>query len=300
MIESIVPVDLFNPGQVLACLGLVEATQVLTGEARGIFDWSAPLQPRFRIAGAGSLPPLRVVLDYLDRASVRAEAVAGSEALAGWKSTWGPTPSTVARSRGYPYPDRSAATFVAVLDANGQSIRIDHWGDATVRDAFKLWAGSGGYPGAAFTRDALELYRQRDPHTDVANNPFAFSAPQSSSFRLDWRRDYVPIDLGHSLNSQGDGSQSLGFPLVEVLAAIGLGQARPRRVRPRDKLHYTYAVAGRAHAEASVWLPPRLLRAALGGTELPCPMRHFSMRLDWPGQEGQARAITTVTEEIRA
>jgi hypothetical protein len=27
------------------------------------------------------------------------------------------------------------------------------------------------------------------------------------------------------------------------------------------------------------------------------PMRRFRMRLDWPGKEGQARSITTVTEE---
>jgi CRISPR-associated protein Csx14 len=30
---------------------------------------------------------------------------------------------------------------------------------------------------------------------------------------------------------------------------------------------------------------------------LPFPTRNFTMQLDWPGQENQARCITTVREE---
>jgi hypothetical protein len=43
-----------------------------------------------------------------------------------------------------------------------------------------------------------------------------------------------------------------------------------------------------------------LLRAALGAVAPPfpgAPFRLFRMRLDWPGQEDQARAITEVVEE---
>ena len=39
MAESTIPVDLRNPGQVFACLGLLEAADVLLGHAVGVFAW---------------------------------------------------------------------------------------------------------------------------------------------------------------------------------------------------------------------------------------------------------------------
>jgi CRISPR-associated protein Csx14 len=44
-------------------------------------------------------------------------------------------------------------------------------------------------------------------------------------------------------------------------------------------------------------MPAPLLRASLGAPSLPFPTRHFTMHLDWPGQENQARCITSVDEE---
>jgi CRISPR-associated protein Csx14 len=183
------------------------------------------------------------------------------------------------------------------LSDGKNTLALEHWGDETERDNVKFWAGAGGYPGSALARDALELVRGQA----VANvdDPFAFSAPQSSSFRLDWRRDYIPIHLGFSLNDHGD-IVAMGYPLVELLAAIGLTHARPKRPERRSKLRYEYAAPGRERATDTTWLPPNLLRAALGGADLPFPMRRFLMLLDWPGQEGQARSITTVTEETMA
>src|SRR6266568_4243039 len=40
MAEARIPIDLFNPGQVFACLGFLEAADTLLGDARGGFDWS--------------------------------------------------------------------------------------------------------------------------------------------------------------------------------------------------------------------------------------------------------------------
>jgi CRISPR-associated protein Csx14 len=158
----------------------------------------------------------------------------------------------------------------------------------------KFWAGAGGYPGASLARDALALVKLRA--RAAASDPFSLSAPQSSSFRLDWRRDYVPLEVGFSLNAHSD-IVSLGFPIVELLGAVGLGNARPLRPHRRDKLTYEYGVAGTATKDGYAWLPPSLLRAALGTSHLPIPSRRFRMRLDWPGQENQARVITFVTEE---
>jgi len=174
-------------------------------------------------------------------------------------------------------------------------ITIDYWGDESVRtgrDNAKFWAGAGGYPGAALAKDALELIRHCKG--DLASDPFNVPARQSSSFRFDWRRDYVPLDIGFSLNAHsGERFCTVGYPIVEILAAIGLTHARPKR---EDKLRYIYAViSGTGPAEL---LDPILLRAALGGADLPFQQRFFRMRLDWPGQENQARCITTV-EEIK-
>jgi CRISPR-associated protein Csx14 len=140
-------------------------------------------------------------------------------------------------------------------------------------------------------RDAIDLIRDRVDNVAI-ENPFALSAPQSNSFRFDWRRDYIPIDVGFSPNNQGTVIMR-GFPLVEIFAAIGLENARPKKIR---KLDYRYGVV--AASGMHVLLNPILLRASLGAAELPFPRRVFRMSLGWPGQENQARCITGVTEEL--
>ncbi|RAZ84244.1 hypothetical protein DDV93_12530 [Cereibacter johrii] len=47
-------------------------------------------------------------------------------------------------------------------------------------------------------------------------SPFAFSAPQSSSFRFDRRLDYMPIDAGFSPNRH-DGITMVGYPSSNCL-----------------------------------------------------------------------------------
>ena len=292
MAEAFIPVDPLNPGQVFACLGFVEAAQSLLGGAEGAFDWSQSNETRFHLRANGTHSPVEYVLDFLDRAEAVAEAVTGSPNIGAWKIAWGKAPRPIAADRGFPYPDpESPATLPCVLVDDDRRITIDHWGDDTVRDNVKFWAGAGGYPGAALARDALALVRGHVKA--VAKDPFSFSTAQSSSFRLDWRRDYVPIDAGFSLNKHAD-IETRGYPLVELLAAVGLSNARPRRA---TKLDYRYAIAGRHGDGDTLWLPPMFLRAALGVAPLPFPMRRYRLLLAWPGQENQARAITTVTEE---
>ncbi len=294
MADASVPVDVFNPGQVFACLGLVEAAETLLGDAEGAFDWTDPTHVRFCLRARGDTSPVAHVLDFLARADVSGEMPANAAHAATWNSKWGTLKS---RNEGdaYPFPDpQSPQTVVCVLRHEGSALAIDYWGD-DLRDNFKLWAGAAGYPGAALVRDALDLVRARA--VSAAGDPFSIGAPQSSSFRLDWRRDYIPIDAGFSLNAHDGRIEAVGFPLVELLGAIGLTHARPRRITRRDKLQYHYGIAGRKH-EQSLWLPPSILRAALGATLLPFPTRRFRMHLGWPGKAGQARAITTVTEEM--
>ncbi len=289
MAEASIPVDLANPGQVFACLGIVEAAEVLSGAVKGGFDWQDRDEARFRLAAPGDEDPIVRVLHFLDDATVESVAPPNSSNRT---EKWG-VDTTPSESSVFPFRDpRSPATLPArLVDATGNTIVIDYWGDETKRDNVKFWAGSGGYPGVGLVRDALDLVRDRI--LEDAEDPFAVTARQSSSFRFDWRRDYVPIDAGFSPNMHGDVGMQ-GYPVVELLAAIGLTHARPLR---HTKLEYSYGVLG---VVDSGLYPPIFLRAALGARQplFPgMPLRRFRMQLDWPGQENQARCITDVTEE---
>lgn len=296
MAEASIPVDLFNPGQVFACIGFAEAADVLLGGAQGVFDWSDPSNVVFRLRAAGDGSPVLRVLKFLDRARPQAMAPAGSMAIASWLPGWGPTPVVVDPSSGYPFPDPiKPAKLVCHMTDGSNSLVLDYWGDASSRDSVKFWSGAAGYPGAALTADALELLRGRA--ADAAADPFSLCGPQSSSFGLDWRRDYIPLDIGFSLNKHEGRIETIGFPIVELLGALGLSNARPSRPDWRNKMLYAYAVSGRDHPDDRTWLPLSFLRATLGGAHLPLPMRHFKMLLDKPSESSKSRSITTVTEE---
>ena len=290
MAEASIPVDLANPGQVFACLGFVETADVLLGAVQGGFDWSHGEASRFRLATDGDENPIKSVLRFLDCASVTSAAPAGSS---NDTDSWG-IETVTDDSGAFPFGDPSSpATLPARLeDSAGRAVTIDYWGDQTGRDNVKFWGGSGGYPGAALARDALNLIDGRA--ADQAEDPFSLSAEQSSSFRFDWRRDYLPIDVGFSPNAH-DHIVMQGYPVVELLAAVGLTHSRPSR---RSRLEYSYGVAGVAGERLH---DPIFLRAALGIPDPPSqgwPFRRFTMRLAWPGQEGQARCIVHVNEDV--
>lgn len=290
--EGSIPVDLANPGQVFACLGFLEAAEALIGGATGGFEWEEGAAARFRLAAKGDGNPLAHVLRFLDDAKVVSLAPKGS---ANGTKEWN-IETKIQASGAFPFPDPGKpAKLPACLEdpSNpGRRLDIDHWGDETRRDEMKFWGGAGGYPGAALARDALALVRGRA--AEHIADPFALAAEQSSGFRFDWRRDYIPLDAGFSPNEHGD-VRMLGYPLVELLAAIGMANARPAR---RARLSYAYGVLG---VEPGGGLyDPIFLRAALGARKPPlpgAPFRLFTMRLGWPGQEGQARCITDVIEE---
>ncbi len=292
MVAATIPVDLRNPGQVFACLGIQEAAAVLLGRpCSGGFDYSGTeTSTSFHVQVDGADDPVETVIQFLIRAEVRAEAPRGSDlTTAKWD-----VPTVRIEEPVFPCsePDSPAPLPIQLIGPTG-TIPIAHWTDGSHsgRDNVKFWAGAGGYPGAALARDALALIAGLDGDARAAacRDPFAVSAPQSSSLRFDWRRDYIPLDAGFSPNAHG-AMTMVGFPLVELLAAIGLQNARPDRPDRRDKLAYRYGVS-------SAILPLPFARAVLGGQSLGFPTRLFRMRLGWPGQEGQARCIIDAQEE---
>jgi CRISPR-associated protein Csb3 len=297
MAERSIPVDLLNPGQVFACIGLMEAAEVLLGGAEGAFDWTGA-QSSFTLRAAGDADPVEAVIGFLWEAEVTAVAPMGAGLSVPKMNN-----RLAAPEEGAPGPGpRSPATLPAELTARGKALRIEHWGDGSSRDGMKFWAGMGGYSGAALAQDALWLMRNgaadvkrafkplpkaeaQARFLDAVRDPFNLAARQSSSFRLDWRRDYVPIDAGFSPNQHGWLTMQ-GFPLVELLAALGLSHARPERVR---RMLYRYGVLGGA------MLPPMFHRAALGAPHPPAaglPFRRFAMHLAAPGKDD--RCISSV------
>jgi CRISPR-associated protein Csx14 len=291
MARATIPVDLRNPGQVFACLGLMEAAEILCGPTEGGFDYEgAETDTTFTLSSPDEADPILSVVQFLANARVVALAPMHSAISVGrWQI------DTETTSDVFPSPaPESPATLPVRLRANGLEIPIDHWldGDHAGRDNVKFWAGAAGYPGAALARDALACIAGVGENALGAAclKPFSIEAPMSSSFRFDWRRDYIPLDAGFSPNAQGSVIM-VGYPLVELLAAIGLQNARPARVNPRDKLAYRYGVT-------NVRLPTVFARAILGGQALGFPTRLFRIRLGWPGQEGQARCIVDTQEEF--
>lgn len=298
MAEETIPVDLLNPGQVFACLGFIEAADILCGNARGGFDWTNESDVRFRLHGDGDSHPFEAVLTFLRDATITSRSVSSLNLDT---EKWAVPTTSYGDEVPFPFsPPVSPATLPVVFSVTdpehmffGRQLELTYWGDhltTSGRDNVKFWAGAGGYPGAGLARDMRDSVA--DELMAAVPDPFNVTAELTNSFRLDWRRDYIPIDIGFSLNAHSAGRfKATGYPLVEVLAAIGLTHARPEF---HHKLHYRYGVLG---VEGSGELfEPFFLRASLGAAALPFPQRTFSMNLGWPGKEGQARCITDVLE----
>ena len=294
MAEARIPVDLLNPGQVFSCLGILEAAELLLGDAQAAFAWKrSDTQAKFHISVPGDNEPIREILGFLKEAKiVSLVPTIQSKNYARWKPIWGEI-EAIDEGKPFPFPDpASPATLPVILrDDSSREIILTYWGDATRRDNVKFWAGSSGKPGAAILRDLLDPVRNK-LHEHVSD-PFSLHNSQSNSFRFDPRSDYMPTHTGFSLNAHKKGAfRMAGYPLVSVFAAIGLTNARPMRI---DKLKYKYGIIGEDSR-----LTPMFMRAALGAAESPVPgvpFRRFVMHLDYPGQWGQARCITDVKEE---
>ena len=300
MSEAFIPVDLYNPGQVFACLGFMEAADILLGGAEGRFDW-ADGRSRFVLRADGEADPAQTVIAFLHAAKVQAVAPHGS----GLKVKEPGVETVEAEDGLYPCPaPETPSALPCRLVGPGGVIPISHWiasppdHVSADLDTVKFWAGMAGYSGAALVRDLLAQMRAWSGNqlAMAADDPFGNVDPdmvcalQSSNLRFDYRAGTIPFDAGFSTNAHGHYVMR-GFPLVDLLAAIGLEHARPRRLD--SKLSYAYAVW-------PVSLPCALARAALGGAVFGFTPRNFRIELGWPGQEKQARAIKSAKEEFQS
>lgn len=229
MAESKIPVDLFNPGQVFACLGFMELADVLVGDAGAGFDWSDKAKTEFCLSAAGEKNPFEAVLDFLKTATVKPLRPVGVD---------GPWPQDAAEAALFPVPlselqdstgkKLTASALPILMETDEQNFIVSNWLKGDRREALKLFAGQqvatklmkNVLDGDA-TKPGTIGVKQLAPRPD---DPFK-TGPVGGRFGYDSRGAWDAINTGSSLDEQG--TTLLVSPVVEALAAIGLEHTRP-------------------------------------------------------------------------
>jgi CRISPR-associated protein Csb3 len=124
MAEAEIPVDLLNPGQVFACLGLMEATEILSGPCFGAFEYGAgEMQVRFRLKTEANAEPVREVVEFLAKAKVSAIAPRKSGLST---DGWG-VPTEERDLYPAPIPQSPASLAIILRGPGSGEISIEHW-----------------------------------------------------------------------------------------------------------------------------------------------------------------------------
>ena len=320
MAEASIPVDLFNPGQVFACLGFMEAADVLLGSAEGGFDWKVGGNARFVLRADGEQNPFEVVLEFLAAAEPTRWGPIGyvdppPKKDEGGEDTGDGDDADETTATGAAPPLDLSITFPAKAGdrmalpirfggGNRPVVELDHWADGSSRESFKLYAGNrsadaiaramlkgvrakpskkqkaDGQPGDLKTKGVRQLWEE--DRVALVKTPFDVLTPMGGSFNFDPRGAWTAIDAGYSPNEHKHAIEA--SPIVEFLAAWGLENARPVEFGLR---RVRYAAWG-------VNLPPMLARAALAGVLPAIPLRQFCFKLDLSGKN---KVITFAQEE---
>ncbi len=271
MARASIPVDLFNPGQVFACLGFLEAADVLLGEAEGGFDWHDPEHVRFLMSAEGVRNPFEAALEFIVQADIVAIAPPG------YVQEKGDVPEC---SEVFPSEEADPMRLpIRLSGATGTVSVLGHWADGSGRVDFKLYSGNRSalviaramVTGTGRGEGVKSLWeRQRE---ELVRDPFNLVVPMGGSFNLDPRGGWSAIDAGYSPNDSGH--EVVSSPVVEILAAWGLENARPHCEDGRRE--YVYQVWQRA-------APLTLSRAVLGGAPMTTGQRRFRFELALSGK----------------
>lgn len=312
MAEASVPVDLLNPGQVFACMGFMEAADILLGDAEGGFDWSDDSNTHFALRATGERNPFETVLEFLAEAEPNRwgpigytdpppkkgeadgdEVVEGDDDMDEVASV-SQAPSL---DLSITFPAKAGDRMALPIKFGGGNrpvVELDHWADGSSRESFKLYAGNRSAD--AIARAMLKGVRAKPSKKQRANGqpgdlkakgvrqlweearatlvkmPFDVLTPMGGSFNYDPRGAWTAIDAGYSPNKQKHTIEA--SPVVEFLAAWGLENTRPVEFGLRQ---VRYAAWG-------VNLPLILARAALAGALPAVPSRQFRFELDLSGK----------------
>ena len=314
-----IPVDLKSPGQVLACMGFLEAAEALLGGVEAHFDWTAA-QATFVLHADGDENPFVAVLEFLSKAKLNEltpiRYVEGGAADGDDDGEEGTTPSEPEdgdesddddpgevqgriTTPAFPSGEGDRNALPVQLVDEGRRLSVSHWADGSSRDDFKLYSGNRSANriatqmlqgvrakpkknksiGDLRNRGLQQLWQEQ--RQALLDTPFDVVTPMGGSFNFDPRGAWTAIDAGYSPNTQKHGIAA--SPVVEILAAIGLEHARLEQYETRK---VRYAVWGQP-------LPPMLARAALAGADLKLTMRRFEFELDLSGKN----KVTTFAQE---
>jgi len=305
-----IPIDIKSPGQVLACMGFLEAAEVLLGGVEAHFDWSEA-QATFVLRADSDKNPFMVVLEFLSKAQIIEltpigyveggaadgdddgdDDAAPSEFGGSDESDDGDPGEVQGRvmTPGFPSGEGDRNALPIQLVDDGRRLTVSHWADGSSRGDFKLYSGNRSAKriatqmlqgvrakpkknqsiGDLKTEGLQQLWQEQ--RQALLEAPLDVVTPMGGSFNFDPRGAWTAIDAGYSPNTQKDGIAA--SPVVEILAAIGLEHARPDQYETR---RVRYAVWGHP-------LPPMLGRAALAGADFKVPMRRFEFELDLSGK----------------
>ncbi len=265
-----IPVDLTNPGQVLACMGFLEASEILLGPTEARFDWQSG-EAKFLLQTEASENPFADVLAF----------VAGTKAIAiaprGWL-----IPNKISdftMSDTFPNTDGDATSLpINLTDSQGRAALLSHWTDGGVDDTFKLYAGNRSAQKIAndMLREIATLWSEKSDQLLI--NPLNILCSMGGSFNFDPRGAWMGLDVGYSINDLKSVKELeqkvVASPVVELMAAWGLQNARPKELALRQ---YRYAVWDE-------WLPPQLARPAVSGQFSLIHQRHYQFALDLSGK----------------
>jgi CRISPR-associated protein Csx14 len=243
-----VDVDLGNPGQLLACCGLLEAADRRWRDqafVTGHFDGE-----QFHVDTPGGVSAL---VDWLRQASVEGVQRKAPKRRRGSNSA----PAE------YEYSGSGDDAAVLCLP-DGRSWRLNSWsGEDFGRTRIKTFAGQ--MKGPKVTAHLLDWIGQIDVEgpglLDVA-----YAAGNAAVFGFNAEKGRSARDIGFSSDALGMSSEE--FPAVELFAAIGLQSFRPRQ-DDRDLVFGAWTQP----------LPVELARAAAGCAFVPPGLRRFRFRL---------------------
>jgi CRISPR-associated protein Csx14 len=290
--KASIPVDLFNPGQVFACLGFLEGADVLHGNAEGGFDWSDDGNVTFALSAKGERNPFATVLTFL--AAAKVEVISPKDVV-------GPWPERSIPSAIFPAPLRELlksnkksyvanALPLAITDGK-HTLSISNWLEGDGRIALKLFGGNqAGAQLASIVLngqgDAVGL-KQLLPiiESDNFQRPFDVTGPVGGRFGYDARGAWDAIRLGTSLDKQG--MLIKVSPHVEIRAALGLEYARPEF---RGNYEICYSVWGQV-------LPIALARVALTAAHVLLPRDRYRAFRAHPGDDQQYKKCFSAQEE---
>lgn len=323
MAEADIRVDLYNPGQVFACLGFLEAAEILLGDAEGGFDWSDKGNIRFRLRADGDRDPIGEVFQFLVRAEIERFGPTGYRDPPPKKrkedadeedpsdeedsDVQGEGLPAVKTTEAFPAREGDKMTLPIRLRAGRRLLELGHWGDGSGRDTFKLYSGNRsayqiaramlkgvrekpakdqkarGEVGNVKYKGISSLWEDREP--DLVKEPFNVVTAMGGSFNFDPRGAWTAIDAGYSPNDQNPKHSVVASPVVELLAAVGLEHARPVLLDGR----------GVRYAAWGVPLAPMMARAALAGVIAYLPQKQFSFKLNLSGKN---KIVTFAEEEM--